>query len=43
MQYFAEQMALQGVPVEHGKFGAEMDVALVNDGPFTLWLERNPA
>ena len=42
VQYFAEQMALQDVPVEHGRFGAEMDVALVNDGPFTLWLERDP-
>jgi len=28
------------VPVETGEFGAMMDVALVNDGPVTLWLER---
>lgn len=41
--YFAEQLTLQNVPVEQGRFGAEMDVALVNDGPFTLWLERDPA
>ena len=26
--------------VETGEFGADMDVALVNDGPVTLWLER---
>lgn len=30
----------QSVPkVEHGIFGADMKVALVNDGPFTLMLE----
>jgi len=26
--------------VECGEFGARMEVALVNDGPVTLWLER---
>ncbi|MEO5568577.1 MAG: D-aminoacyl-tRNA deacylase [Gemmatimonadaceae bacterium] len=26
--------------VETGEFGADMQVALVNDGPVTLWLER---
>ena len=26
-------------PVETGEFGAEMSVDLVNDGPFTLWLD----
>jgi len=26
-------------PVEIGRFGAHMDVALVNDGPVTFWLE----
>jgi D-aminoacyl-tRNA deacylase len=29
-------------PVETGEFGAMMDVALVNDGPVTLVLERGP-
>lgn len=28
-----------GVTVEHGRFGAEMSVELVNDGPFTLVLD----
>lgn len=34
-------MALEalGVPVATGRFGAEMAVELVNDGPFTLWLD----
>ncbi len=27
------------VPVGTGRFGAEMAVELVNDGPFTLWLD----
>ena len=25
--------------VEHGEFGAEMQVSLINDGPFTIWLD----
>lgn len=29
-----------GQPVPTGVFGAKMDVALVNDGPVTLWIER---
>jgi D-aminoacyl-tRNA deacylase len=28
-----------GVPVQAGRFGAEMSVELVNDGPFTIWLD----
>lgn len=28
------------IPVATGVFGAMMDVELVNDGPVTLWLER---
>ena len=26
--------------VGRGIFGADMQVSLVNDGPFTVWLER---
>ncbi len=29
-----------GVPVETGSFGAAMEVALVNDGPVTILLEK---
>ena len=29
----------QGVTVARGRFGAEMAVELVNDGPFTIWLD----
>lgn len=28
-----------GYPVAHGVFGAEMKVALLNDGPFTILLD----
>ena len=31
-----------GRPVPTGVFGASMEVSLVNDGPVTLWVEREP-
>lgn len=36
---FARELAALGVTVETGRFGAEMQVALVNDGPVTIWLD----
>jgi D-tyrosyl-tRNA(Tyr) deacylase len=36
---FNELIRQQGVIVETGKFGAMMDVSLINDGPITLILE----
>jgi D-tyrosyl-tRNA(Tyr) deacylase len=33
----------QGVPHACGQFGAHMEVALVNDGPVTFWLEVSGA
>ena len=33
---FAAELEAEGVRVERGVFGAQMDVTLVNDGPFTL-------
>ncbi len=36
---FAVTLAGLGIAVETGRFGADMQVALVNDGPFTLWVE----
>lgn len=36
------ERARHDVPrVETGRFGAYMDVSLVNDGPFTLWLDTD--
>jgi D-tyrosyl-tRNA(Tyr) deacylase len=36
---FAAGVEAQGVRVALGEFGAEMDVELVNRGPFTIWLD----
>ncbi|MCD8160292.1 MAG: D-tyrosyl-tRNA(Tyr) deacylase [Clostridiales bacterium] len=33
---FMEELRSRGFHVEHGEFGAEMEVASVNDGPVTL-------
>jgi D-tyrosyl-tRNA(Tyr) deacylase len=35
----AERLRAAGIPVETGRFGAPMEVDLVNDGPVTFWLE----
>jgi D-tyrosyl-tRNA(Tyr) deacylase len=35
---FVERLRGSGVPVKAGRFGAEMTVELINDGPFTLML-----
>ena len=37
--YFAEQLRAQGLKVQTGKFSADMQVSLLNDGPVTVWLE----
>lgn len=36
---FKKQFDLLGVPTELGKFGADMQVHSINDGPVTLWLD----
>ena len=36
---FAAALESLGVTVATGTFGAEMAVELVNDGPFTIWLD----
>lgn len=36
---FAAQVASHGVTVATGRFGADMAVSLVNDGPVTIWLD----
>lgn len=38
-QVVADRLAEQGIPTQKGIFGADMRVALVNDGPVTIWLE----
>ena len=36
---FAQALAAMGPHVETGKFGADMQVSLINDGPVTIWLD----
>ncbi len=36
---FIEEVSAYGIKTAHGKFGAMMDVALVNDGPVTFMIE----
>lgn len=38
-QYLLEQIASKGVFVQHGVFGAHMEVSLNNHGPFTIWMD----
>ncbi len=36
---FVQTLMTRGFQVETGHFGAHMQVRLVNDGPFTIWLD----
>lgn len=36
-----EELKLRGFPVQTGRFGARMEVRLVNDGPVTLLFDTN--
>lgn len=39
--YFAGAIAALGIPVAKGRFGADMKVALLNDGPVTIWMDTD--
>lgn len=39
-EYFLKKCEEQGIHVEKGKFGADMKVSLINDGPVTIILEK---
>lgn len=39
VDHFTGQLRELGLPVSTGRFGAEMQVELVNDGPVTIWLD----
>lgn len=36
---FGRFLSELGVPVETGRFGADMKVHLINDGPVTIWID----
>ena len=40
---FLERCRERGFPVRHGEFGADMQVASVNDGPVTILLDTDGA
>jgi D-aminoacyl-tRNA deacylase len=40
-EVFCEILASNGIAVRQGRFGAHMEVDLVNDGPFTVWLDSD--
>ncbi|MFC1629571.1 D-aminoacyl-tRNA deacylase, partial [Gemmatimonadota bacterium] len=42
VEAFCSALERSGIPVERGRFGAMMEVRLINDGPVTLMVE-NPA
>jgi D-tyrosyl-tRNA(Tyr) deacylase len=39
VERFAAALRGLGITVARGRFGSEMAVELVNDGPFTIWLD----
>ena len=40
-EHFATHLQSCGVPTQCGEFGADMAVALINDGPVTIWLDTD--
>ncbi|WP_054005646.1 D-aminoacyl-tRNA deacylase [Cypionkella psychrotolerans] len=40
-EYFSGRVAAEGIAVSNGIFGADMDVALHNDGPVTIWMDTD--
>ncbi len=41
VDHFVELLHQKGIPTQTGVFGEHMQVALVNDGPVTIWIERD--
>ncbi|MCB4455221.1 D-aminoacyl-tRNA deacylase [Leisingera sp. McT4-56] len=42
-EYFAAQLAALGLKTAKGRFGADMKVRLLNDGPVTIWMDTEQA
>jgi len=42
VEKFTEFLSARGVPSKTGIFGAHMLVEIENDGPVTIWLEKQP-
>lgn len=39
-EYVCSEIAKTGIPVKKGVFGADMKISQINDGPFTVVLEK---
>lgn len=39
--HFTRALEIEGVPVATGRFGADMAVSLINDGPVTIWMDTD--
>jgi D-aminoacyl-tRNA deacylase len=39
--HFSTCLRSEGLPVANGRFGADMAVSLVNDGPVTIWMDTD--
>lgn len=39
--HFADCLRALGLPCQTGRFGADMKVGLVNDGPVTIWMDTD--
>lgn len=39
--HFSQVLEKEGIPVANGRFGADMAVSLVNDGPVTIWMDTD--
>ncbi|WP_322893850.1 MULTISPECIES: D-aminoacyl-tRNA deacylase [unclassified Yoonia] len=39
-EQFISDISALGIPTATGSFGADMQVALINDGPVTIWLDQ---
>lgn len=39
--HFIAALAAQGIPTAQGEFGADMAIALTNDGPVTIWMDTD--
>ncbi|NVK13851.1 MAG: D-tyrosyl-tRNA(Tyr) deacylase [Rhodobacteraceae bacterium] len=42
-EYFAARLAALGLKTAKGRFGADMKVRLLNDGPVTIWMDTEQA
>ena len=40
-EYILEGLEKRKIPVFHGSFGADMKVELINDGPFSVWIDSD--